>query len=647
MRTSNTMRRGERNYKIVVVYNYMSDTIHHECGIALVRLLKPLHYYQEKYGSCLYGLHGLYLLMEKQRNRGQDGAGVVSLKLNMEPGVKYMERVRSCDENPIQGVFKRIYTDLNERSVLHRGAEWAKANQPFVSEIYLGHLRYGTFGKNDLEYVHPLKRYSNWRCRNLAVVANFNLTNVDELFNSLIRAGQYPRNYADTVTLMEKIGFYLDEEAQECYNEYRGAYAKEEITPLVEEHLDLIKVLSRASADWDGGYAVAGVLGHGDAFVMRDPWGIRPVSYYQDDEVVVVASEGAVIQTAFRVDDARIKEIRPGYALFIKRDGTVSEELVREPRERRGCSFERIYFSRGNDRGIYLERKRLGELLAPQLLRAVEGDLENTVFSFIPNTAETAFYGMVKGVQHCLVEEKKRQIHEGRWDEETLERILSLEPRVEKIVIKDAKLRTFITADEGRDEMVGHVYDVTYGAVREQDTLVVIDDSIVRGTTLRQSILHILDSLHPRCIVVVSSAPQVRYPDCYGIDMTRMGEFIAFNAAIELLKERGMTRLIDEVYWKCKQQADLPKEEMVNHVKEIYAPFTDEEISDRIARLVKSDAVQAEVKVVFQTVENLHRACPDYTGDWYFTGDYPTPGGNRVVNTAYINWVEGRNRRSY
>lgn len=630
--------------------NYMSDVIHHECGIALVRLLKPLSYYQQKYGTCLYGLKRLYILMEKQRNRGQDGAGVVGLKLNMDPGFKYMDRVRSCDANPIQEVFDKIHEYLPAQALREYDAEQAKQNLPFVSEIYLGHLRYATFGKNNIDYVHPLKRASNWRSRNLALAANFNLTNVDELFESLIDAGQHPRNYSDTVTLLEKVGYFLDDEIQDLYKYYKQqGYSKRDITPLIESNINLQRVLSRASADWDGGYAVAGIIGHGDTFVMRDPWGIRPAYYYRDDEVVVVASEASVIQTAFRGEDMDIREIQPGYALIIRKDGSVSEELVREPRERRSCSFERIYFSRGNDKDIYPERKKLGELLAPRLVKAVEGDLDNTVFSFIPNTAETSFYGMIKGIQQYMVAEKKRQIREGKaaWSEEVLDEIISHEPRVEKIVIKDAKLRTFITGDAGRDDLVGHVYDVTYGVLKPTDNLVVIDDSIVRGTTLKRSILRILDGLHPRRIVVVSSAPQIRYPDCYGIDMTRMNEFIAFNAAIELLKERGMAYVIDEVYAKCKAQQGLPKEQMVNHVKEIYAPFTDEEISDKIARMITDEHIRAEIKVVFQTVPDLHRACPGHSGDWYFTGDYPTPGGNKVVNTAYINWIEGRDVRSY
>ncbi len=628
----------------------MSDILNHECGIALVRLLKPQEYYQDKYGSYLYGLKRLYILMEKQRNRGQEGAGVVGVKLDMPPGYKYMDRVRSCGSNPIQEVFSSIQQPMREVDIKGKDASWAKFNLPFVSEIYLGHLRYSTFGKNNIDLVHPLKRASNWRSRNLAVAANFNLTNVDELFESLIKAGQHPRNYADTVTLLEKVGYFMDDEIQNKYRLFRDkGYSKQEISPLIEENIDWVNVLSKSSADWDGGYAVAGVAGHGDAFVMRDPWGIRPAYFYRDDEVVVVASEASVIRTAFRVDDTNIQEIKPGHALIIRKNGAISEEMVRNPKKRSSCSFERIYFSRGNDRYIYQERKKLGELLTPQLIDAVDGDLDNTVFSFIPNTAETSFYGMVKGIQKYMVQEKKRQITAGKdsWSEESLGEIISREPRVEKIVIKDVKMRTFITSDADRDDMVSHVYDVTYGAVKSSDNLIVIDDSIVRGTTLRKSILRILDSLNPKRIVIVSSAPQIRYPDCYGIDMTRMGEFIAFSAAIELLKERNMEEVIKEVYNKCKAQVGLPKEQFVNYVKEIYAPFTYNEVSDKIAQMIKSSTIKAEVKIVFQTVENLHEACKENSGDWYFSGDYPTPGGNKVVNTAYINWVEGKDERSY
>ena len=628
----------------------MGDSIKHECGIALIRLLKPLDFYKEKYGSFLYGLNRLYILMEKQRNRGQEGAGVVGVKLDMPPGYKYMDRVRSCQADPIQDVFNNINTPFKGKNLKECTSEWAKQNLPFVSEIYLGHLRYATFGKNNLDLVHPLKRASNWRSRNLALAANFNLTNVDELFQSLIEEGQHPRNYSDTVTLLEKTGYYLDDEIQNRYRFYKEAgYPKFEISTLIEDNLDLISILSKSCKDWDGGYAVAGVAGHGDAFVMRDPWGIRPAYFYADDEIVVAASEASVIRTAFGVDDTNIKEIEPGHALIIKKNGKIITGMVREAKPRSSCSFERIYFSRGNDRNIYKERKKLGELLTSQILEAIEGDIENSVFSFIPNTAETSFYGMIKGVQKYMLKEKKRLISEskGCWSEEQLEEIILREPRVEKVVIKDAKLRTFITSDSDRDEMVGHVYDVTYGAVKPNDNLVVIDDSIVRGTTLKRSILRILDTLGPKRIIIVSSAPQIRYPDCYGIDMTKMGEFIAFNAAIELLKERGMSLLISDVYNKCKQQQYLPKEQILNFVKEIYEPFTYDEISDKIAQMVKNSSVRADVKLVFQKVENLHQACNENSGDWYFTGNYPTPGGNKVVNTAFINWFEGRDERSY
>ena len=628
----------------------MSDVINHECGIALVRLKKPIDYYRRKYGTALYGLKRLYILMEKQRNRGQEGAGIASVKIDMPAGCKYMERYRSCAQDPIQDVFGNVYTQIGSEPTEEKSESWIKENLPFVGEVYLGHLRYATFGKNNLELVHPLKRASNWRSKNLALAANFNLTNVDQLFQSLIEVGQHPKNYSDTVTLLEKVGYCLEDEIQDKYRYFRdNGNSRQEITQLIEESLELDKVLANSSVDWDGGYAVAGILGHGDAFVMRDPWGIRPVYYYSDDEVVVAASEASVIRTAFGIDDSKIEELQPGSALIINKNAEIKISQTRKPYKKSSCSFERIYFSRGNDRNIYQERKKLGEFLASQINDAVENDLDNTVFSFIPNTAETAFYGMVKGIQQLMVNQKKKDIksNKANWNEKWLEEIILKEPRVEKIVIKDAKLRTFITSDSERDEMVGHVYDVTYGAINPTDNLVVIDDSIVRGTTLKKSILRILDTLAPKRIVIASSAPQIRYPDCYGIDMTRMGEFIAFNAAIELLKERGLQQTIDNVYQKCLLQKGLPKEKVINHVKEIYAPFSEQEISDQIAKMVKDSNINAEVKVIFQSVENLHNACPEHTGDWYFTGNYPTPGGNKVVNTSFINWVEGNNERSY
>lgn len=609
----------------------MSDKINHECGIALIRLRKPLDFYKEKYGTLLYGFKRLYILMEKQRNRGQEGAGVVGVKLDMEPGFKYMDRVRSCGSNPIQEVFSTINEQIDKDFITTLNAHNAKRAIPFVSEIYLGHLRYATFGKNNIDLVHPLKRSSNWRSRNLALAANFNLTNTDELFKSLIEVGQHPRNYSDTVTILEKVGYFMDDEIQNRYRHYRDlGYSREEISVQIEENLNWQDILSKSCAQWDGGYAAAGVAGHGDAFVMRDPWGIRPAYYYADEEIAVVASEASVIRTAFNVDDLEIKEINPGYALIINKKGEISHLKVRESGIRSSCSFERIYFSRGNDRHIYKERKKLGELLVGQITGAVDGELGKTILSYIPNTAETSFLGMAEGLDNYC---------ESRG--------IQSKPRVEKIVIKDAKLRTFITSDSDRDEMAAHVYDVTYGVVNTGDNLVVMDDSIVRGTTLRKSILRILDGLGPKRIVIVSSAPQIRYPDCYGIDMTRMGEFVAFNAAVELLKESGRESIIEDVYRKCKEQEGLNKESVKNFVKEIYAPFNDDEISSKISEMVKSPSIKAEVKIVFQTVDNLHKAIPGHTGDWYFSGNYPTPGGNKVVNTAFINWYEGRDERSY
>jgi len=633
----------------------MSDQLKHECGIAMIRLLKPLEYYQEKYGSWRYGIQKLYLLMEKQHNRGQEGAGAVGLKLDQVPGEKYIYRKRSNEDQPIKHVFDQIYGELKQAEEKYpekfNDAKWAKENLPFAGELYLGHLRYGTFGRNSIDFVHPVMRENNWKSRNLALAGNFNLTNVDELFDLLVDLGQHPKDYTDTVTILEKVGHYLDEENQFLFRQYKNdGYSNREISPLIEKDIDIQKILSNASKSFDGGYAIGGLFGHGDAFVMRDPWGIRPAFYYHDDEVVVVTSERPVIQTAFNVSGDDIKEITPGNAVIVKKDGKVEEVPVRVPQKRRSCSFERIYFSRGGDQEIYKERKKLGELLTPPILNSIDHDIKNTVFSFIPNTAETAFYGMMEGVRQQLMKEKKEQIHDlnGSWTEEKLQEIISVEPRVEKIAIKDVKLRTFITNDEGRDDLVGHVYDVTYGVVQKgQDNLVVIDDSIVRGTTLKKSILRILDRLQPKKIVIVSSAPQIRYPDCYGIDMTRMSEFIAFNATIALLKERGLEKIIEETYQKCKSQENLPKEEVVNYVKEIYKPFTAEEISAKIADLLTPDGMNADVEIVYQSIEGLHEACPENNGDWYFTGNYPTPGGNKVVNTSFINYVEGNDKRSY
>ncbi|PTN07927.1 amidophosphoribosyltransferase [Mangrovibacterium marinum] len=632
----------------------MSELIKHECGIALIRLRKPLSYYQEKYGTWQYGLNKLYLLMEKQHNRGQDGAGVVSVKLNLKPGQEYIHRYRSVEQNPIKDVFDKVGKPVKKAMKAGKdinNLNWVYDNMPFAGELYLGHLRYGTFGNNSIEFVHPVMRQNNWKSRTLVLAGNFNLTNTDELFQRLIDLGQHPKNYTDTVTALEKVGHFLDEENQFRFRQYKNeGFSNREISPLIEKTLDVQSIVENASKDWDGGYAMAGLIGHGDAFVARDPWGIRPAHYYIDDEVVVVASERPVIQTVMDVKGEDVHQIKPGEALIIKKDGSVSTQFVRVPHKRKSCSFERIYFSRGSDKDIYQERKALGHLLAPTILEAINFDVKNTVFSYIPNTSETAFYGLVKGVRDHLMVWKKEQIRikNGNITEEDLENIISLEPRVEKIAIKDVKLRTFIADDASRDDLVAHVYDVTYGVIREnEDTLVIIDDSIVRGTTLKKSILKILDRLSPKKVIVVSSAPQIRYPDCYGIDMAELGKFIAFNAAIELLKDHDKQHIIDEVYSKCKAQENLPKEEIVNYVKEIYRPFTPEQVSAKIAELLKPEGCRAEIDIVYQTVENLHKACPNDTGDWYFTGDYPTPGGNKVVNTSFINFVEGFKGRAY
>ena len=633
----------------------MSDQIKHECGIVLIRLLKPLEYYQKKYGSWMYGLNKLYLLMEKQHNRGQDGAGVVTIKLDQPSGTKYIFRERSNKENPIQDVFSHITDAIKKEGEGHTDmyidSKFAKDILPFVGEVYLGHLRYGTFGRHSLDYVHPVMRENNWRSRNLVLAGNFNLTNVDEIFRSLEDLGQHPKDYTDTVTVLENVGHFLDEENQYWFRRYKNeGLNNRDISKHIEKELDLFKILERSSRRWDGGYAIAGMIGHGDAFVVRDPWGIRPAHYYMDDEIVVVASERPVIQTAMNVGVDEVKELQPGFGLIIKKDGTVTEKLVRVPQERRSCSFERIYFSRGSDRTIYLERKQLGRLLAPIILEKINHDFKNTVFSYIPNTAETAFYGMMDGIREYIRECQKEKIAGlgANITREKLDEIMDIAPRVEKVAIKDVKMRTFIADDNSRDDMVAHVYDVTYGIVNnDKDTLVVIDDSIVRGTTLKKSILRMLDRLQPKKIMIVSSAPQIRYPDCYGIDMAKLQDFIAFNAAIELLKDTGREKVIDDVYKKCKEQQNLPKEEVVNFVKEIYAPFTPEEISAKMSEMLRPEDIHAEVEIVYQTIENLHAACPNDNGDWYFTGNYPTPGGNKVVNNAFINFYEGKNVRSY
>ena len=632
----------------------MSELIKHECGIAMIRLRKPLEYYKEKYGTWQYGLNKLYLLMEKQHNRGQDGAGIVNIKMELSPGQEYINRHRSIEQNPINNIFEKVAKGIKKaekNKPEDADIRWVYENVPFSGEVYLGHLRYGTFGRNSIEFVHPVMRQNNWKSRTLVMAGNFNLTNTDELFDRLIALGQHPKAYTDTVTILEKVGHFLDEENQLHFRQYKNSgYSNRDISPLIEKNLDVQKVLENASKDWDGGYAIAGMFGHGDAFVMRDPSGIRPAFYYYDDEIVVVASERPVIQTVMNVKAENVIEIKPGDALIIKKDGSVSSKMIRVPHTRRSCSFERIYFSRGSDKDIYQERKKLGNLLSPAILKSINYDIENTVFSFIPNTSETAFYGLVQGVRQYCVDWKIKELKErnGSITYEEMVEVLSVEPRVEKLAIKDVKLRTFIADDASRDDLVAHVYDVTYGIIRENtDTLVIIDDSIVRGTTLKKSILKILDRLNPKKIIVVSSAPQIRYPDCYGIDMAVLDKFIAFNAAIQLLKDTNQEQLIDEVYRKCKEQQNLPKEEIVNYVKEIYKPFKAEEVSAKIAELLKPDDCKAEVEIIYQTIENLHEACPNDTGDWYFTGNYPTPGGNKVVNTSFINFIEGREGRAY
>jgi len=633
----------------------MSDPIKHECGIALLRLKKPLEYYLEKYGTALYGVNKMHLLMEKQHNRGQDGAGIANIKFDMEPGQRYISRTRSIKKNPTQDIFDQIngkFQQIQQENPEHlKDVNYLKQHAGFTGELFLGHLRYGTFGRNSIESCHPFLRQNNWITRNLVVAGNFNLTNVDELFQNLVNLGQHPKEKSDTVTVLEKIGHFLDVENDDLYAHYKSlGYSKDQIYARIAKEVNLVKILKKASEVWDGGYAMAGLLGHGDAFVLRDPNGIRPAFWYEDEEICVVASERPVIQTAFNLTSDQIHELQPGHALIVKKSGEVKEEMINVPREIKKCSFERIYFSRGSDTDIYKERKALGRLIVDQVLETVNHDFDNSVFSFIPNTAEVSFYGLIKGLEENLNQQKVKQIQALGPDastEQTSE-IINRRARIEKIAIKDAKLRTFITQDDSRDDLVAHVYDITYGSGRPgTDNLIVIDDSIVRGTTLKQSILRILDRLSPKKIVVVSSAPQIRYPDCYGIDMAKMGDFIAFEAAIQLLRDRKMDRVIKEVYEKCLEQVNLPKEQVRNFVKEIYAPFSNEEISAKIAELLTPPTIKAEVEIVFQTVENLHIACPNHLGDWYFTGDYPTPGGNKVVNKAFINWVEKRNERAY
>ncbi len=632
----------------------MSDALKHECGIAMVRLLKPLQYYKDKYGTAFYGINKMYLLMEKQHNRGQDGAGFASVKFNVNPGTRYISRVRSNQSQPIQDIFaqinNRLNTVLEENPDKKNDVAWQEENMPYVGNLFLGHVRYGTFGKNSIESVHPFLRQSNWKHQNLIVAGNFNMTNSNQLLEELIELGQHPKEFTDTVTVMEKIGHFLEEEVASLYlSAKEKGYTKKDASPFIEEHLDLQNVLQRSSKNWDGGYAMAGLLGHGDAFVLRDPSGIRPTYFYQDDEVVVVASERPVIQTVFNVDIDKVQELERGHALIIKKDGNIDVKSILEQKPKKSCSFERIYFSRGSDASIYEERKNLGKLVFPQILKSIDNDITNSVFSYIPNTAETSFYGMIEAAEDVLNQQKTTKILAGgaKLSAEKVTEILSERPRFEKIAIKDAKLRTFIADDNSRDDLVAHVYDVTYGVVKPTDNLVIIDDSIVRGTTLKKSIIKILDRLNPKKIVVVSSAPQIRYPDCYGIDMAKIENFIAFRAALELLKDTNQYYIVDEVYKKAIAQRAKEDAEIINFVKEIYAPFTTEQVSDKVAQMLKTFEIKAEVEVIFQSVEGLHKACPEHLGDWYFTGDYPTPGGHRVVNEAFINFYEGNDKRAY
>ena len=621
----------------------MSDHIKHECGIALIRLLKPLEYYQKKYGTKSYGVNKMYLMMEKQHNRGQDGAGLATVKINAKPGEKYIFRERSSAKQPIQEIFSRI----SERI---QASDSNQNNTPFQGELLLGHVRYGTFGKNNIESVHPFLRQNNWTHRNLIVAGNFNMTNNDELFENLVKLGQHPKSKVDSVTVMEKIGHFLDDAVHKIYRDLKKeGYNKQEASPLIEKRLKISKILRKASKDWDGGYAMAGLLGHGDAFVLRDPSAIRPAYFFKNDEVAVVASERPVIQTVFNTKYEDIQELEAGHSIIIKKSGKVSTIPILEQRERKACSFERIYFSRGSDKEIYLERKKLGELLFPKIAEAINGDLVNTVFSYIPNTAETSFYGMVHEAQKYISKQSIKKVLDSKENlsNEMLKKLFLLKPRIEKVAIKDAKLRTFIADDANRDELVAHVYDVTYGSIKETDTLVIIDDSIVRGTTLQKSILKILDRLNPKKVIIVSSAPQIRYPDCYGIDMAKMEDFIAFRAAIRLLKNEGKESIIKKTYQDCLKELKLPSSKMKNKVSQIYSDYSDEQISDQISKILKDGDIKSEVQVIFQPVENLHIACPKNLGDWYFTGNYPTPGGNKVVNQAFVNYYEGTGKRAY
>ena len=628
----------------------MSDTIKHECGIALIRLLKPLDFYKEKYGTAFYGINKMYLMLEKQHNRGQDGAGLASIKLDMQPGERYISRIRSNEAQPVQDIFTRINQRINEGFKANRALKdnvaLQKRELPYIGEVIMGHVRYGTFGKNSIENVHPFLRENNWIYRNLIMAGNFNMTNVNELFDNLVHLGQHPKDKTDTVIVMEGIGHFLDDEVEKLYLQLKEeGYTKQEASPFIAERLNIERILKRAAKYWDGGYAMEGMIGNGDAFVLRDPAGIRPAFYYRDEEVVVVASERPAIQTVFNVKYENVHELPPGNAIIIKKSGEVTVKEILTPRARKACSFERIYFSRGSDQDIYRERKMLGKLLFPRIAQAIDHNLKDTVFAYIPNTAETSYLGLIEAAEQYLNEQKAKQL--ATATESEILTILSEKVRTEKVAIKDVKLRTFITEDSSRDDLVAHVYDITYGSVQKGDTLVIIDDSIVRGTTLKKSILSILGRLEPKKIVIVSSAPQIRYPDCYGIDMARLEHLVAFQAALALHHQRGTYHIIKEVYEKCLTQVALSDDKVVNYVKEVYAPFSDEEISDKIRDLLLPKNFTSEVAVIFQTVDNLHKACPKNLGDWYFTGDYPTNGGNRVVNRAFINFYEGNKERAY
>ena len=631
----------------------MSDALKHECGIAHIRLLKPLDYYKKKYGSTFYGINKMYLLMEKQHNRGQDGAGFASIKFDVDPGERYISRVRSVEQQPIQDVFSKINNRINDvlegNPLLKDDVSLQKKHIPYIGEVMLGHVRYGTFGKNSVESVHPFLRQNNWKHRNLILAGNFNMTNVKDLFNNLVELGQHPKEYTDTITIMEKIGHFLDAQVRKIYKDLKKeGFTKSECSPLITERLKVSKILKKSSKDWDGGYVIGGMIGHGDSFILRDPAGIRPAYYYKDDEVIVVASERPAIQTAFNLKLDQIKEVPAGNALLINKAGELNIKEILPPTEKKACSFERIYFSRGSDADIYKERKELGKLIMPTVLKEINYDISNAVFSYIPNTAETSFYGMIESVDNYLINKKTNEIlNNNNITKEQIVKVLSERARIEKIAIKDVKLRTFITEDSSRDDLVEHVYDITYGVIKETDTLVIIDDSIVRGTTLKKSILKMLDRLGPKKIIVVSSAPQIRYPDCYGIDMANLESLIAFKALLSLLKQTNQYSLIDSTYEKCKKQELLSDSEITNYVKDLYALFSAEEISNMITSLLSTDVTSAEVKIIFQSIENLHKACPNNLGDWYFTGNYPTNGGNRVVNNAFINFFEGNKKRAY